>query len=364
MPQSPFHNNHLQSGAQMIDAAGFSLVWSYGSVEEEVKMVRERAGFIDYSFNSLKAVVGKDALGLLQKLSVNDFGRIGPGKAIYTSMLNESGEFVHDLTALWLEENFFIVCIDWGDLLKNPAWIEKQAEGLEVYTIDTNLAVLAFQGPKSRDLLKELADIEDLPYFGLKRTEVAGIPAIVARMGFTGELGYEIYVKPIFANDLWDVLLKVGENAGVGPYGLSASTVLGLEKGLLWGEDFYGGSSPLEVGLGWTVRFEKSDFIGKEALLKRKKEGLKTKLVGFEVGEPDIFPASGDELLKGIRKVGHVTNANLGLTIGKSIGRGWVDIEYAREGEDLEIKQYTKRVKVKVSLNKDWYDPKNKKVRS
>lgn len=362
--ESPFHQNYLQNNVQIVEFFSLALGWSFGPLEEEVRMVRERAGFVDFSFNTLMAVTGKDAFKLLQKLFVNDLNRIGPGKIIYSSMVRESGSLVADVTAFWMEEDTFLLNIDMAESMEASPWIRKHAEGLNVDIEETGLAFLAFQGPKARELLQKVADIGDLPYYSFKKTPVGDIPATVARLGFTGELGYEIYIDPMHANDLWNTLMEIGKDNRVGPFGLGATTTIAIEKGFLYGADFFKGASPLEVGLGWTVRFDKEDFIGKQALLKRKEEGLKKKLIAFEVEDPQIYPLTNDELLKGDKKAGNVTNACYGFTIDKSIGRGFVDVEYAKEDEELEFIQYGKRRKVIVTLQKDWYDPDNKKVRS
>jgi aminomethyltransferase len=296
---------------------------------------------------------------------VNDVSKIQPGKAIYSSMIDETGKVVDDITLLWVEEDYFLY--NGGPLEKIVAtpWLTNQAKGFKVNIIEMGLTFLAFQGPKSREILQKEADIQDIPYFGIKQTTIRGNPALIARLGFTGELGYELYSHPMFANDLWDILLEIGKDYGVAPYGYGSSTSLALEKGYLWGGDFYEGSTPLELGLGWTVAFDKDDFIGKEALLKRKDEGLKSKLVAFEVIDPEVMAAETDELLKGDKKVGAVTNAAPGPTVNKaSIGRAWVDIEYANEGEELELEQGSTRATIRVSPQRDWYDPENKKTRS
>jgi len=158
-------------------------------------------------------------------------------------------------------------------------------------------------------------------------------------------------------------LIDLGKEYKVGPYGLAVTDITGIEKGYLFGPDYYEGGTPLEWGLGWTVAFDKGDFNGKEALLKRKKEGLKTKLVGFEVSDPEVVAATGDKLFKVDNVVGEATNATYGITVGKSIGRARVNIEYANTGEELEVEHKGKRTKVTVAKNYRWYDPENKRLK-
>jgi aminomethyltransferase len=221
---------------------------------------------------------------------------------------------------------------------------------------------LSFQGPKTRDVLQKGMNVQDLPYYSLKQDKFADIPVLVARVGFTGELGYELYIHPEYGHALWDALVELGKEFNVGPYGLDSGHIMSVEKGYLVPRDFYEGSTPLEVGLGWTVGWDK-DFIGKSELQKRRSEGLKTRLFGFEVSDPGVVSAGNDSLLKDGREVGKVpTTGTYSPTLGKSIGWGWVEAQYANAGEELEIDHEGKRVKITMSP-KRWYDPEGKKVR-
>jgi len=323
-------------------------------------MVRERAGFVDYSLQCMFAIVGRDAFSFLQKFLVNDLRKIRPGKAIYSSFVDETGKVIDDTIVFWMEENRLIV----NGLKPQPLyeWLKKNVEGFDAYIVEMGNGMLALQGPKSRDILQKAVNVKDLSYHDLMQDKIGDIPALIVRTGFTGELGYEFYVYPEYAHGLWNTLIELGKEYGVRPYGLGAGGVLAMEKGYLSGVDFYEGSTPLEVGLGWTVAFDKGDFIGKEAVLKRKGEGLKPKLMGFEVSDPKVVASAGDNLLKEGKVVGRVTRAFYGFTIGKSIGRGWVEIGYAKESEELELEHENKKTKVKL-VQYRWYDPENKKLK-
>ena len=359
---TPFYGKHLEYGATLIDVRGWQLVAVYTSVEEEYRMVRERAGFIDYSFQSAIAVAGRDAFSFLQKILDNDLRKISPGKAIYSSILDETGKILDDTIVFWVEENLFIIN---GLFTKKQTieWLKKHAPGFEVSIIERGTCFLALQGPKSREVLQKAVNLKDLPYFTLKEDKLGDIPVLIARAGFSGEIGYELYVYPEYAHELWDTIIELGKEYNVGPYGMGVSAILAIEKGYLTGGDFYEGSTPLELGIGWTVAFDKRDFIGREALLKRRSEGLKTKLMGFEVSDPKVVASANDNLIKEGKVVGQVTYRGVyGPAIGKSLGRGWVEIEYANEGEELELEHEGKRTKVKLARPR-WYDPENKIVR-
>jgi aminomethyltransferase len=356
---TPFYGKHLEYKAEITDLFGWQMPAVYTSIEEEYRMVRERAGFTEYSFNSLLAVVGRDAFKFIQKVLVNDIGKISPGRMIYSSILDEKASLVEDATILWVEDDYFFVNAGFNKQ-GLMTWLKKNASGLEVYIVDTGSCFLSFQGPKSREILQKAMNVKDLPYFGLKRDKLGDIPVLIDRAGFTGELGYEFYVHFSYANALWDALIELGKEYDVRPYGLAVTEITGIEKGYLFGPDYYEGGTPLEWGLGWTVAFNKRAFNGKEALLKRKKEGLKTKLVGFEVSDPKVVAATGDKLLKGGKVLGEVTNATYGIAVGKSIGRAKANIENADAGEVLEVEHEGKRTKVTVAKNYRWYDPENK----
>jgi len=360
--QTPFYNKHLEYGCQWLEAPGFpwQLPAVYTSIEEECRMVRERAGFIDYSFQGALAITGRDAFDFLQKILVNDLSRISPGKVLYSSILDETGIVIDDIVLFWAEENRFILNVIPAQ--KVHKWLKKNATGLDVYITEMGNSVLALQGPKARDALQKAVNVKDLSYFTLKQDKLNDIPVLIARVGFTGELGYELYVYPEYAHGLWDTLIELGKEYDVGPYGLVAGRILGLEKGYLFASDFYEGSTPLEVGLGWTVAFDKEDFIGKEVLLRRRSEGLKTKLMGFEVSDPKVVASIGDNLVKEDKVVGRVTRAGYSYTIGKSIGRGWVEIGHAKEWGELEVEHEKKRTKIKLVRSK-WYDPENRIIR-
>jgi len=359
---TPFYGKHLEYGGKLISVMDWQLPALYTSPEEEYRMIRERAGFIDFSFQSALAVVGKDAFNFLQKVLANDLRKISPGRAIYSSMLDGTGKILEDAVIFWVEENVFIVN---GGLTKQQTiqWLNKHAVGFDVSIVERGTCFLALQGPKSRDVLQKVVNLNDLSYFSFKQAKIGDIPALIARVGFSGELGYELYIYPEYAHELWDTVIELGKEYDVRPYGLGASHLLAVEKGYIYGGDFYEGSTPLEVGLEWTIGFDKDDFIGKEALLKRKKEGLKTKLIGFEVSDPKVVASENDNLLKEGKVIGRVTHDGAyGPTIEKSVSWGWVEVKYANVGEELELEHENKLTRIKLARNR-WYDPENKIVR-
>lgn len=363
--RSPSYCKFVEHNALIvpIEEIGWEFAIHFGDIAAEVKMVRERAGFVDYSFQNEIAVVGKDAFRFLQKVLANDLNKIKPGRAIYSGLLDENGNYLDDVTVFWLEEDYFLFN---GGAVKDHVnqWLYQHAAIYDVKLIHTGLCLLSLQGPKSRDVLQGHIDIGELSYYDVKRASINGMPVIVARMGYSGELGYELFFLPEFVSNMWDFLLEIGKEYGVRPYGMGATSVLAIEKGLLTPFDFYPGASPLELGLEWTVGFGKDDFIGKEALLKRKKEGLKTKLVALEIKTPGFELDHHIPVLKNGSKIGEITFFMPGMSVGKELlARAFVNINVAKEGEMIEVEHNGKKASAVVTLQKDWYDPGSKKVK-
>lgn len=359
---TPFYSKQVECGGKIMDLSGWQMAEVYATIEEEYHMIRDRAGFTDYSFQSSIAVVGKGAFDLIQKVIANDLRKIAPGQMIYSSILDETAAVIDDTTVFWVEKDFFIIN---GGLEKHRImeWLNKYKAGIETYVIDIGMCFLALQGPKSREVLRKAVNIKDLAYFHFQFDKLGDIPVMITRAGFTGELGYEIYVRPEYAHELWDKLIELGKEYNVRPYGLTVAFPISAEIGYLSPWDFYGGGTLLEYGLEWTIGWNKKDFIGKEALLRRKKEGLKTKLVGFEVSDSKVVAAQGDKLMEGGKVVGQVTSAAYGWAIKKSIGRGWVNIEFSDAGQKLQLEHGNKRIEVITTKSYKWYDPERKRLK-
>jgi aminomethyltransferase len=366
MLRNPGYSKYMEHDAVLvpIPEIGWDFQIEFTSVEKELKMIRESAGFVDYSFNNIIAVMGREATAFLQKILVNDVSKIKPGRILYSPVVDDEGSMVDEVTVFCLKEDYYLYN---GGIVKDRAneWLAQKAVDFDVYLAHTGHCLMSVQGPKSRDILKNHIDIEGMQYYDLRETRFKDIPVIVGRLGYTGELGYELYCHYEQISNLWDNLLEIGKEYGMGPYGMGATDILSIEKGYMHPLDFYEGASPLELGLGWTVAFDKGDFYGRDALLKRKEEGLKTKLIGFEATDPDFPLDHFLPVFKNNEKVGEVTHFGPGLSVGKSfLGRAWVNIDLANEGEEIEIENEGKRTTVKVTLQKDWYDPGNKKVKA
>lgn len=339
----------------------------YTSIEEEYWRVRNSAGFVDYSFQSAIAVTGADAFAFLQQIVVNDLRKIRPGRAQYTNILDRGGnigKFVDETVVFWVDEDRFIInggsVPRKGHLLKLlTVW----SAGFRVTIDDLDTCFLAVQGPKSRDILARVIDVKSMPLMSVRLDKLDGLPVLVARAGYSGELGFELYVAPEHANRLWDALVELGRADDLLPYGVGVTALLSVEKGLLAPPDFYPGSSPLELGLEWTVAFDKGEFNGRSELVRRRDAGLLTRLMGFEVEDHSINAGPGTRLFRGARPVGAVTFRNLyGPSIKKNVGRCWVESSYANPGEQLEVEYLGERKAVTLKGYRH-YDPESKRFR-
>lgn len=362
---TPFLDRHLGCGAKMQSARDWWMPCFYTSVEQEFWNVRHGAGFADYSFQSAIEVAGADARDFLQRTIVNDLGRIAPGRALYTNILDRHGVFVDETVVFWMDDERFIV--NGGPVPRKHrlmSLLREWSADRRVSIEELDTCFLALQGPRSRDILARAVDVLAMPFMSVRQDRIDGLPVVIARAGYSGELGYELYVAPGHASRLWDTLVELGRDLDLGPYGLGATMLLAVEKGLLGPTDFYPGSTPLELGLGWTVALDKAEFNGKAELSRRKREGLLTRLMGFEVADHYVSAAPGMRLYREARPVGAVTQKNVyGPSIGRNVGRCWVETPFAHVGEELAIEYLGERKPVKLTGYRH-YDPAGLRMRA
>jgi len=362
---TPFHEMHLERGARMQSARYWWTPSFYSSIEEEYAAVRQRAGVVDYSFQSAIEVRGREAFACLQQVIVNDLNRIEPGRAIYTNVLEPSARFVDEVVIFWLEADRFIV--NGGpDPRKAHLLVlfEEWFAGRDVQVTDLQTCFLSIQGPRSREMLADALGVSSMPFMSVRQDRLDGLPVLVARAGYSGELGFEIYVPTGHARQLWDRVHELGRRVDLLPYGFAVTALLAVEKGLLAPGDFYPGSTPLEVGLEWTVAFRKAEFHGRDELERRRARGLHTRLVGFECEDHGVLAAPGTRLFRGARPVGSVTHRNLyGPSIRRNVGRAWLESVFATPGEVLELEYLGERRPVTVTEFRH-YDPTSARMRA
>ncbi len=323
----------------------------YSGIIEEHRAVRERCGLFDVSHMGEIVIKGEKALEMVQKIITNNAARLADGQILYSPMCYSDGGIVDDLLVYRIGAGNYLLVVNAANTEKDWDWIKKNRIGnIEMENVSADYAQLALQGPNSLDLLAELTDVdlENMKYYWFSTGEVAGVEALVSRTGYTGELGYEIYVDPDGVKDIWDELMARGEKYGLEPVGLGARDTLRLEKGMcLYGNDITKDTHPLEAGLGWTVDFNKKDFIGKEALLKAKEEGYNKKLIGFKVLGRGI-PRHGYKIEADGNIIGEVTSGSFSPTLEENIGMGYVHKDYSETGKIINIKVRKRNVEAEV----------------
>ncbi|MBI2962924.1 MAG: glycine cleavage system aminomethyltransferase GcvT [Deltaproteobacteria bacterium] len=339
MRRTPLHAAHLRRGARMVEFAGWAMPVYYTGILDEHRAVRERAGLFDVSHMGEIEVRGARALPACQRLVTNDAGRLVPGAAQYAVLCTPSGGIVDDVIYTCLAADRYLFCVNASNEEKDLRWMRDQAGEAEVVNRSAEFALLALQGPRAAAILQPLTGLALAPLrsFFVAEGEVAGARALVSRTGYTGENGFEIYLAPADAEGVWERLLSSGAAAGLVPVGLGARDTLRLEKALLlYGNDIDEDTTPLEAGLDWVVKLDKGDFIGRDALVRQRAEGLRRRLVGLRMdgGAP---PRHGYRVLRDGRPVGVVTSGTKSPTLGCGIALAMVERSTAEIGTRLEV---------------------------
>lgn len=351
MKKTPLNAIHKELGARLINFGGWEMPVQYSSIIEEHEAVRNKCGLFDVSHMGEFSFKGKEALDNLQNLVTNDVARLEIGQALYTPMCYNDGGIVDDVLVYRLDEEAFLMVVNASNIEKDFEWVTKNTKGeVVVENLSDNYAQLALQGPESKNVLKLLTsiDLDSLKYYWFERGQVAGKEVILSRTGYTGELGYEIYLSPADAVYVWNKIMESGKEYGLLPVGLGARDTLRLEKKYcLYGNDIDETRHPLEAGLSWTVKFSKGSFIGYEALLKYKEEGYQDRLVGFKLIERGV-PRHGYKIEAQGEEIGVVTSGSYSPGLKENIGLGYVRKEKAKIGEEIDIIIRGKAVKGQI----------------
>jgi aminomethyltransferase len=337
--RTPLYDLHHELGAKLIDFGGWEMPVQYTGILEEHKAVRERVGIFDVSHMGEFAVTGSGAAAYLQGMTPNDVGKLADGRAHYSAFLTEKGTFVDDLLVYRSGANHYMLVVNAGNTPKDFAWASSLAGGEVAVTNKTDeTALLSVQGPRAGALVDGVAAerVTDLPYYAFKRTRVFGEPALVSRTGYTGEDGFEIYLEAGSAEMVMRRLLEEGRAFGILPCGLGARDTLRLEaKMCLYGNDIDETVTPWEADLGWVVKMQKGDFLGRDALAQQKAAGVQRKLVGFEMVDRGIarhgYPA------KTAHGPGVVTSGTHSPTFGKPIGLALLPTAASAVGTEFEV---------------------------
>ena len=352
--KTPLNAAHRALGAKMVDFGGWDMPLQYPTgIIAEHQAVRARAGLFDVSHMGELRVKGPEALTFLDWLTPNAVATLADGQIHYTGFLTEQGTFVDDLLIYREAGDDFLLVVNAGNIDKDFAWVKEKASGFQVAVTDESAATgqVALQGPKAEAILQGLTDLKlaDIAYYWFKRGQVAGKPCLVSRTGYTGEDGFEVYCRAEDAEAVWNAILAAGAGEGLIPAGLGCRNTLRLEsKMALYGHEISDSIHALEAGLGWTVKLDKGDFIGREALLKAKEAGLPRKLVGFRMLEKRDIARDGMPVVKAGAQVGFVTSAAPSPTVGQNIGLALVPAEDAKVGARIFIEIRGKAAEAEV----------------
>ena len=336
--RTPLYETHVAARARLVDFAGWEMPQQYLSVKAEQESVRTAAGLFDVSHMGRYEIRGPAAGEFLQGLVTNDLGRLGPDQAQYNLLCLPEGGIVDDLVVYRRPDRWWVV-VNAGNREKDMAWLRQhQTTGIEIVDRSSDVSLLALQGPKAADILPvEGIDLAALPYFGVGGGQVAGVASVISRTGYTGEDGFELFVPTGQVASVWDALVE----AGAVPCGLAARDVCRLEAGLrLYGSDMDQGTNPYEAGLGWTVKLDKGDFVGRPALHRIKAEGPRRQLVGLGCSDRTI-PRHGSRVSRDGAVIGTVTSGTYSFWLRRGIAMAMIEAGSASVGMTLAVEART-----------------------
>jgi aminomethyltransferase len=357
MKNTPFTQKHIALGAKMAEFAGYNMPISYSGINDEHATVRKNAGVFDVSHMGEFMLKGENALDLIQRVTTNDASKLKQGQAQYSCFTNENGGIVDDLIVYCIEENkVYMLVVNASNIEKDWNWVSKHnTKNVEMHNISDKTCLLAIQGPNATKILQPLTgiDILNLKYYTFVKGTFAGVEnVVISATGYTGSGGVEIYFedKNDDASKVWDAIFQAGAAQGIKPIGLAARDTLRLEMGYcLYGNDIDDTTSPLEAGLGWITKLNKTThFTSKEKLEQQKAGGIKRKLVGFEMIDRGI--PRHDYVVKDAagKEIGKVTSGTQSPSLNKAIGLAYVTLENAGLDTEIFIDIRNNLVKAKV----------------
>ncbi|MBI4348840.1 MAG: glycine cleavage system aminomethyltransferase GcvT [Elusimicrobia bacterium] len=345
---------HVQKegGGRFVDFHGWELPVQFSSILREHQSVRAACGLFDVSHMGQVFVEGPGALDFLQKVNANDVAKAPPGKAVYSHVLNERGGLVDDVIVSCLAKDRYLVVVNAATRHKDFEWFQRHAKGFDVRLEDKSDAysMLALQGPQAARVLSQLAvQAVDLPRFGAMEGELYGQKTIITRTGYTGEDGFELIIPNETAVRVWQDLLTQGRSFGISPCGLGARDTLRLEAGLLlYGQDVDDEHTTLEANYGWVAKLDKGEFIGRDALVRQKKEGLKRRLTGLKLLERGV-PRPGATVIADAKPLGTLASATYSPTLEIGIGVGYLSDPRLEPGRRVAVELHGRKIPAEIS---------------
>ncbi len=331
---------HRSLGARMVDFGGWDMPVQYSGIIDEHNAVRNAVGVFDVSHMGEIEIHGPEAAQFVDLITTNWASKLALGQAHYSGLLYEHGGFVDDILVHRVNHDEFFLCVNASNQTKDFEHIQSlNVFDCEVEFSSPRFAQIAIQGPRALETLQKLTEteLEPIRYYWFEDGHVAHTPARIARTGYTGEDGFEIYIAPFEAPRIWGAIMKAGEEFGIKPCGLGARNTLRLESGMaLYGHEIGASTTPLEAGLNWIVKFDKGDFVGRAALRKQKEKGITRKLTGFEMRGRGIGRDGYEVYLDGAA-AGWVTSGSPSPTLNKNIGMCYLPLERAVPGQTIQV---------------------------
>ncbi|MDO8461898.1 MAG: glycine cleavage system aminomethyltransferase GcvT [Deltaproteobacteria bacterium] len=347
--KTPLYEAHKKAGARMVDFAGWEMPVQYIGISQEHRHVRQKVGLFDVSHMGEIEIRGPQALEAVNYLTTNNVPSLKDGEAQYSVLLNEQGKTIDDLIIYRRAHDNFFLCVNASNKPKDLAWIQDKTEkkfGNQaiVEDVSSRYGLLAIQGPLALSVVEKLSSVQlsamkpfSFLEISLKGDSPKGIPVLLSRTGYTGEDGFEIFVPWEKTALLWETLMEAGRSEGIAPIGLGARDTLRVEmKYSLYGHEIDETTNPLEASLGWIVKLDKGNFIGKDELIKIREKGVLRKLVSFLMKDSGI-PRQGYSLFKDSTQIGVVTSGTLSPSLEKAIGIGYVTPSLSKVGTEIEV---------------------------
>lgn len=350
--RTPLYDSHVAAGAKIVPFAGYEMPVQYpAGIIYEHKAVRQRAGLFDVSHMGELEIRGPEALALVQLVATNDVSKIAVGQAQYTVLCNDDGGAIDDCIVYRFDDHYMIV-MNASNQDRDREHVAQYADRFDVEVVDRSdeTGLLALQGPRAQHVLERLTEVQlnTIAYYHFARGQVAGVDAVISRTGYTGEDGFELYLPAADTEHVWKRILEAGQEDNVLPIGLGARDSLRLEMGyILYGNDLDDRRSPLEAGLGWVTKLDKGEFIGRDALQRQKAEGVREKLVGFQLQERG-FPRHGYEIRIDGEPAGEVTSGAHSPMLEQGIGLGYVPVESSKAGTAIDVMVRDRQVPAEV----------------
>ncbi len=340
MKRTPLYEEHVRLGAKMIEFAGWEMPLYYTSIVREVEAVRHNAGIFDLSHMGEIVVSGPAALDLIQYMTTNDASKLDVGRAQYTLMCDPAGGIIDDLIVYRLDREDYMLVVNASNTDKDYAWIEDHNDfGAHSENLSDEIGIVSIQGPRSQGILQEIVDFDlgTLRRFGVVQAAIGEAEAWIARTGYTGEDGFEIYCHTSDCADIWLRAMHAGRPFGMEPCGLGARDVLRLEAAYpLYGNELTLQTTPVDARLLWVVQLGKGEFLGREAIIRAKELGPQKLLAGLTT-EQRCIPRHNQQVIVDGTLIGHITSGTFSPTLGRAIALAYLEPGYTEIGTHVDV---------------------------